>query len=104
MNALNFSRFLLVVFALGSLSMTVAQSVPKTVAVVDGQAITEEDLGRAANGRIRLLMQSPEALQPASGLERAKLAIQWDALNYHIQRRLTRAEAERRMISEDDLI
>ena len=97
-------RFLALLGTLGSLSILAAQSVPKTVAVVDGQAITEDDLGRAANGRIRQLMQFPEPSQTAESLERAKLMIQWDALNYLIERRLTRAEAARRMISEEDLM
>jgi protein-disulfide isomerase len=101
---LRIPQFLVVTFTLGSLSLIVAQSVPQTVAIVNGQAITEEDLGRAANGRIRLLMQSPEASESQASLERAKLEIRWEALNYLIERRLSRAEAERRMVSEDELI
>ena len=73
-----------------------AQTGAKPVALVNGEAITDEDLGRAANGRIRMLTQSREPSQSDESFEREKLAIRWDALNYLIERRLTRAEAARR--------
>src|SRR5262245_52592362 len=80
------------------------QSLPNTVGVVNGEVITAEDLGRSSSGRIRMLTESREPSQSDESFERAKLAIRWDALNNLIERRLTRAEAARRMISEDDLL
>jgi protein-disulfide isomerase len=81
-----------------------AQSVPDTVGVVNGEVITAEDLGRSSSGRIRMLTESREPSQSDQSFERAKLAIRWEGLNNLIERRLTRAEAARRMISEDDLL
>jgi protein-disulfide isomerase len=72
--------------------------------MVNGEAITDEDLGRSSSGRIRMLTESREPSQSDESLERAKLAIRWEALNNLIERRLTRAEAARRMVSEDDLL
>src|SRR6185295_1102180 len=84
--------------------MAFAQSISKSMAVVNGETITEDDLARVADGRIRQLAQSRPAGQSDANFEREKLTIRWDALHYLIERRLARAEAARQMISEDELI
>jgi protein-disulfide isomerase len=85
-------------------SMAAAQSSSKSMAVVNGETITEDDLARVADGRIRQLTQSRLPGQSDPSLEREKLSIRWDALHYLIERRLARVEAARLMISEDELI
>jgi protein-disulfide isomerase len=89
---------------LGIVSSSRAQSTSKTLAVVNGESITEQDVARVADGRLRQLAESREDSQSDAAFERAKLAIRWDVLNYLIERKLIRAEASRRMISEDDLV
>src|SRR4051812_14844251 len=84
--------------------MIAAQSVVKTVAVVNGETITEDDLTRAASGRIRQLTEMREPSQSDVSFERARQSIRWEMLNHLIELRLTRAEAARQMISEYDLI
>jgi len=85
-------------------TVVAAQSISRNLAIVNGETITEEDVGRVANGRVRQLTETREPSQSDVSFEREKLAIRWDALNYLIERKLTRAEAARQMISEDDLI
>src|SRR5262245_5389342 len=99
-----FPKSLSVIVLIAAAAVAGAQSVPATVGVVNGEVITDQDLGRSASGRIRMLTESREPSQSDESFERAKLAIRWEALNNLIERRLTRAEAARRMISEDDLL
>jgi len=98
-----FPKSFSVIILIAAAAAAGAQSIPKTVSMVNGEAITDEDLGRSSSGRIRMLTDSREPSQSDESFERAKLAIRWDALNNLIERRLTRAEAARLMISEDDL-
>ena len=84
--------------------MAAAQSAPKVLAIVNGEKITEQDIARVADGRLRQLVESREPSQSDASFERDKLSIRWDVLNYLIERKLIQAEATRRMMSEDDLI
>src|SRR5215831_13272873 len=84
--------------------MAAAQSAPKVLAIVNGEKITEQDIARVADGRLRQLAEAREPSQSDASFERDKLSIRWDVLNYLIERKLIQAEANRRMMSEDDLI
>jgi len=82
-------------------AVAVAQSV-RNLAVVNGEAITEEDVFRAAGGALRQLDETrPES---NAKYEREKLAIRWRALNSLMERKLVRAEAAKLMISEEELM
>jgi protein-disulfide isomerase len=82
-------------------AVAVAQSV-RNLAVVNGEAITEEEVYRAADGALRQLEETrPES---SAKYEREKLAIRWRALNSLIEKKLVRAEAARLMISEEELM
>jgi predicted DsbA family dithiol-disulfide isomerase len=94
--------FLCCLMALATLAA--AQSVPKKLAVVNGEAITEADIARVADGRVRQLAASRDQSQSDASFEHDKLAIRWDVLNYLVERKLIRAEAARQMISEEQLI
>src|SRR5262245_41464474 len=84
--------------------MAAAQSISKSMAVINGEAITEDDLGRVVDGRIRQLTQSRPPGQSDASFEHEKLTLRWEALQYLIERRLARIEAARLMISEEQLI
>ena len=82
-------------------AVAVAQSV-RNLAVVNGEAITEDDVFRAAGGALRQLDETrPES---NAKYEREKLAIRWRALNSLMERKLVRAEAAKLMISEEELM
>ncbi len=95
-----YGRWVLYGFLCAS-GVALAQSA-RNLAVVNGEAITEEDVYRAAGGALRQL----EDTRPESnaGYEREKLAIRWRALNSLMERKLVRAEAAKLMISEDELM
>lgn len=98
------SPLFLLVCMLSFASVAAAQPAAKTLAVVNGEAITEQDVARVADGRLRQLAEGREPSESDASFERSKLAIRWEVLNYLIERKLIRAEAARRMISEDDLV
>jgi len=93
---------LILFFMLTAASLAAAQSSAKNLALVNGEAITEEDVERVAGGRLRQLEQMGP--QPQKDYERERLAIRWRALNYLVERKLVRAEAAKQDISEERLL
>jgi predicted DsbA family dithiol-disulfide isomerase len=82
-------------------AVAAAQSA-RNLALVNGEAITEADVYRAAGGALRQLEENHP--QSDAKYEREKLAIRWRALNSLMERKLVRAEAAKLMISEEELL
>lgn len=79
-----------------------AQSPSKTVAVVNGESITESEVQKAAAPELEKLDQKQK--QFMATLERDKKGAVEDALEDIVNRKLLDAEAKKRGISADDLL
>lgn len=83
-------------------SVACAQNQGKTVAVVNGESITEEQVQKAATPELDKLEQ--KRLQFMATLERDKKSAISDALDGVVNEKLLSAEAKKRNISIDELV
>src|SRR5678815_107540 len=79
-----------------------AQSQTKTIAVVNGESITEAEVQKAAAPELEKLDQKQK--QFTATLERDKKSAVEDALEDIVNRKLLEAEAKKRSITVDDLL
>lgn len=79
-----------------------AQSVSKTLAVVNGETITEEQVNRVAAADLTKLEANRPATQAA--YVRARLEIQWKALDSLIEDKLITAEAAKQKVTREHLL
>jgi hypothetical protein len=97
---MNMLRLLLVTIL--AASVAAAQSNSRTLATVDGQAITEAEVVQAAAQDLATLDASRP--QPQSAYERARLEILWRTLDSLIDERLITLEAAKQQKSRQELI
>jgi protein-disulfide isomerase len=95
-------RILLVAFLAAVSSLAAAQSATKTLATVEGQAITEQEVLKAAAGDLAKLDASKP--QPQSAYDRARLAILWKALDSIVDDKLMTLEAARDQMTKQRLV
>jgi protein-disulfide isomerase len=95
-------RVLLVFILVAAGSLAIAQTASKTLATVEGQAITEQQVLQAAAADLTRLDANKPQPQPA--YDRARLAVLWKALDSLIDDRLITLEAARQQITRQRLI
>lgn len=95
-------RVLLVAILAAVCSLAAAQSASKTLATVEGQVITEQQVLQTAAGDLAKLDANKP--QPQSAYDRARLAILWKALDSLIDDRLITLEATRQQITKQRLV
>lgn len=95
-------RILLVAGLLAAASLAAAQSTSKTLATVEGQVITEQQVLQAAAADLtRLDANKP---QPQAAYNRARLEILWKALDSIIEDKLITLEAAKNNMTKARLI
>lgn len=95
-------RVLLVALFAAVCSFAAAQSTSKTLATVEGQVITEQQVLQAASADLTKLDANKP--QPQSAYDRARLALLWKALDSLIDDKLMTLEAARQNITKQRLI
>jgi protein-disulfide isomerase len=95
-------RALLVVILAAVSSVAAAQTASKTLATVEGQAITEQQVLQAAAADLKRLDANKPQPQPA--YERARLAILWKALDSLIDDKLMTLEAAKNQMTKQRLV
>jgi protein-disulfide isomerase len=95
-------RVLLVAILTAVCTLAAAQTASKTLATVEGQAITEQQVLQAAAADLtRLDANKP---QPQSAYNRARLAVLWKALDSLIDDRLMTLQAAKNQMTKQRLI
>src|SRR6185503_21369194 len=95
-------RVLLVAILVAVCSFAAAQTASKTLATVEGQAITEQQVLQAASADLTKLDANKPT--PQSAYDRARLSALWKALDSLIEDKLITMEAERQKITKQRLI
>src|SRR6185503_12858138 len=95
-------RVLLVAILVAVCSFAAAQTASKTLATVEGQAITEQQVLQAAAADLAKLDANKP--QPQSAYDRARLATLWKALDSLIDDKLITLEAAKQQITKQRLI
>lgn len=95
-------RVLLVAIVSAVCSLAAAQTAPRTLATVEGQAITEQQVLQAAAADLTKLDANKP--QPQAAYNRARLAILWKALDSLIDDKLMTLEATKQQITKQRLI
>jgi hypothetical protein len=96
------SRIVLLAGLVAATSLAAAQSTSKTLATVEGQVITEQQVLQAAAADLtRLDANKP---QPQAAYDRARLQILWRALDAIVEDRLITLEAAKNNMTKARLI
>ena len=93
---------LLIAGLLAAVSLLAAQSNAKTVATVNGENITEQQLLQAASADLSKLEANRP--QPQAAFERARLEVLWKALNSIIDDKLIAAQATQYNMTRERLL
>lgn len=95
-------RGLLIAVLLAAVSLAAVQQNSKVVATVNGENITEQQMMQAAAADLAKL--DANRPQPQAAYDRARLEIQWKALNSLIEDKLLTLEAAKNRMTREELL